>query len=83
MDVDDSNMAQKIQDKRNEIFAYHNNKIGLTVAMDGGWQKHGIGSIYNSRTGHDFAFGGYTNKVLSMAAYSKHCRICERAQQKI
>ena len=61
---------------------YHDNnlKIGLTVGMDGAWQKRSIGKgTYNSKTGHNFAIGGYSKKIISIVAYSKHCFTCSRA----
>jgi len=56
-------------------------KIGLTVGMDGAWQKRSIGrGSYNSKTGHNFCVGGLTKKILSVVVYSKHCRTCEKAE---
>jgi len=57
-------------------------KIGVTVGMDGAWQKRSIGrGSYNSKTGHNFfCVGGLTKKILSVVVYSKHCRTCEKAE---
>ena len=78
--------AQDRANKLNELLrtqvGYHDNKlkIGLTVGMDGAWQKRSIGrGTYNSKTGHNFAIGGYTKKIISIVAYSKHCFTCDRA----
>jgi len=75
--------------KLNELMhtqvGYHGDnklKIGLMVGMDGGvWQKRSIGTrgTYNSKTGHNFAIGGYTKKIISVVASSKHCFRCDRA----
>ena len=61
------NIEQEISATKNlePGFKMINGKIGLTCAMDGGWQKRGTGTSYNSRTGHNFAIGGYTNKIIS------------------
>ena len=71
--------------KMNELLCIrvgHDNrlKVGLSIGMDGAWQKRSIGKgLYNSKTGHNYGVGGHTKKILSIVAYSKHCYTCDRA----
>lgn len=71
--------------KMNELLCIrvgHDNrlKVGLSIGMDGAWQKRSIGKgLYNSKPGHNYGVGGHTKKILSIVAYSKHCYTCDRA----
>jgi len=62
---------------------YHDNnlKIGLTVGMDGAWQKRSIGKgTYNSKTDTTSqSVATASKKIISIVAYSKHCFTCDRA----
>ena len=58
-------------------------KFGITVSADGAWQKRSLGKhTMNSTTGHNFAVGGHSNKIVGMQCYSQHCRVCEYAEKK-
>jgi hypothetical protein len=56
-------------------------RLGLTAAMDGAWQKRSSGHNYNSRTGHNFAVGGFSGLIMALVVFSKHCRMCEVAKR--
>ena len=73
--------------KVEEFLAYINGldgqvRVGLTATMDGAWQKRSSGSNYNSRTGHNFAIGGFSGMIIALVVFSKHCRMCEVAKKK-
>jgi hypothetical protein len=53
------------------------------MSANGAWQKRTIGKgTFNSTTGHNFGVGGgYSNKIILLQVYSKHCRICELAEK--
>ena len=54
-------------------------KIGISISYDMGWQKrtiHRMSSTYSSLSGHGFAIGLRTKKVVSMIVYSKICQTC-------
>jgi hypothetical protein len=56
------------------------NRVGLTIGTDGAWHKRVIGKgTYNSLTGHNFAVGGLSKKILSTVVYSKMCTTCTNA----
>jgi hypothetical protein len=57
-------------------------RVGLTATMDGAWQKRSSGNNYNSRTGHNFAVGGFSGLIIALVVFSKHCRMCEVAKKK-
>ena len=70
-----------------EFLAYVNGqdgqvRMGLTATMDGAWQKRSSGNNYNSRTGHNFAIGGFSGLIIAVAVFSKHCRMCEVAKKR-
>jgi len=78
----DATAADK-EAKHNSLLMMEGDKIGITIGADGAWQKRAIGrSSYNSTTGHNFGVGGYSNKIVSLQCYSKHCQICEEATKK-
>jgi len=49
----------------------------LTVTLDMGWQKRSSGRTYDSLSGHCFAIGGETKKIIKVFVATKHCRACE------
>ena len=58
-------------------------KIGISISYDMGWQKrtiHRMSSTYSSLSGHGFAIGLRTKKVVSMIVYSKICQTCQIAK---
>ena len=74
---------EAIEAHRKALLFIDMNKIGITVSADGAWQKRSIGrGSYNSTTGHNFAVGGYSKKIVSSQCYSQHCRQCENAEKK-
>ena len=69
------------EEKMNNLCCLKDGKIGITCTMDGAWQKRGTGTIYNSRTGHNFALGALSQRILSLVVYSKHCQTCKNAKK--
>ena len=51
--------------------------ILLTISFDMGWQKRSSGRRYDSLSGHAFAIGGLTKKVIACEVVCKHCQLCE------
>jgi hypothetical protein len=54
----------------------------LTVTLDMGWQKRSSGRLYDSLSGHCFAIGGETKKIIKVFVATKHCRACEIRKKK-
>jgi len=58
--------------------------IGISISYDMGWQKrtiHRQSSSYSSLSGHGFAVGLRTKKIVSMIVFAKHCQICKIAKK--
>lgn len=66
----------------NTLLQPNEERVGITCFMDGTWHKRVSGHIYNSRTGHNFAVGEYTGKIISLVVFSKNCRTHELAEKK-
>lgn len=50
----------------------------VPLLMDGGWDKRGSGTSYNSCSGRVVSVGGRTKKVCYLVYYSKRCIKCEK-----
>jgi len=48
----------------------------LTVCYNMGWQRHSLGTSYNSMSGHAFLVGANSNKLWKRIIYSKSCCTC-------
>ncbi len=65
-----------------ELFKKYNNgmlspeEIGVVIMYDMGWNKRSSGNKYDSISGHGFALGGNTRKILNYRCMSKSCRKC-------
>ena len=58
--------------------------IGISISYDMGWQKrtiHRMSSSYSSLSGHGFAIGLRTKKVVGMIVYCKKCQTCNNAKK--
>jgi hypothetical protein len=73
--------------KMEEFLAYVNGLDGQ--AKSGTYCYHGwclaeeeLWHNYNSRTGHNFAVGGFTGLIIALVVFSKHCRMCEVARRR-
>lgn len=74
-----TNQQDKIT-RMQEYLHWRGNRIGITIGTDGAWHKRVIGKgTYNSLTGHNFAVGGLSKKILSAVVYSKMCTTCANA----
>eukprot|EP00978_Attheya_sp_CCMP212_P026795 scaffold88833_cov40-Attheya_sp.AAC.1 len=51
--------------------------VPLTISLDMGCQKRSSGRTYDSLSGHCFAIGGETKKIIKVFVTTKHCRACE------
>ena len=80
---DRADAAEELMEaKRDEILLMSNGKVSICMSADGAWQKQKIGKAGgDSTTGHNFAVGGYSKKVVSLQCYSQHCRLCETAEK--
>ena len=58
------------------------NKIGLTVSYDMGWNKRSSGNRYDSMSGHCFYIGCRTKKIISSHVTSRKCKICDNAKKR-
>ena len=73
--------AQKVS-KMRELLNFDNGKIGIPIASDGAWQKRSLGRhSMNSSTGHNYAVGGRSKKILNMVVYSQRCMQCYLADK--
>jgi hypothetical protein len=50
--------------------------VGLTISYDMGWNKRSSGHRYDSLSGHAFAIGAYTRRIIDFVVFSKRCSIC-------
>ena len=50
--------------------------VGLTISYDMGWNKRSSGHRYDSLSGHAFAIGAYTRRIIDYIMFSKRCSIC-------
>ena len=63
-----------------ELFQEYNNgmlsveEIALVIMYDMGWNKRSSGNKYDSFSGHGFALGGNTQKILNYRCMLKSCR---------
>ena len=57
-------------------------RIGLTVSYDMGWNKRPSGHRYDSLTGHAFTIGAYTRRIIGCIVFSKSCATCNMGKQK-
>ena len=60
--------------KCGEILLTSNGKVGIYMSADGAWQKRKIGcGGGNSMTGHNFACGGFSQKIINIVLHSQKC----------
>ena len=57
-------------------------RIGLVISYDMGWQRRSSGHAYNSLSGHAFAIGQYTGRIIDCVVYSTSCKQCEINEKK-
>ena len=77
-----SPQADKVT-KMQEYLHWKDNRVGIIIGTDGAWHKRVIGKgAYNSNTGHNFAVGGLSKKILSAVVYSKMCATCYNAAKR-
>ena len=50
--------------------------VGLTISYDMGWNKRSSGHRYDSLSGHAFAIGAYSRRIIDFVVFSKRCSIC-------
>jgi len=73
-----STQAAKIA-KMQELLKLKDGRIGITVGMDGAWQRRAIGfGSGNSKSGHNFCVDLLTKKIINCVVYSKQCTLCQR-----
>lgn len=58
------------------------NTDGLTVSVDGAWQKRGSGRSFDSLSGHCSMIGAKTGKVVGYNVRSKFCKTCDNSAKK-
>ena len=52
-------------------------RIGLVVSYDMGWQKQASGNSYSSKSGHAFVVGMQTRRIIDCVVFSTNCKKCE------
>ena len=52
-------------------------RIGLVVSYDMGWQKRASGNSYSSKSGHAFVVGMQTRRIIDCVVFSTNCKKCE------
>jgi hypothetical protein len=78
-----SSPQQEKVTKMQEYLHWSNNRIGVSIGSDGARHKRSLGrGTYNSNTGHNFAVGGLSKKIISTVVYSKKCTTCSNAAKK-
>ena len=53
-----------------------NDPVALTISYDMGWNKRSSGHRYDSLSGHAFAIGEYTRRIIDCVVFSKKCNVC-------
>jgi len=65
--------------KMQQLLNLKDGRIGITVGMDGAWQRRAIGfGNGNSMSGHNFCVDLVTKKIVNAVVYSKQCTTCQR-----
>jgi hypothetical protein len=65
--------------KRVGLLRLKDGRVGISVGMDGAWQKRSIGfGSYNSLSGMNYCVELDTKKILNLVVYSKKCTYCCR-----
>ena len=73
-----STRATKVQ-KMQSLLNMKDGRVGVTVGMDGAWQRRVIGfGSGNSMSGHNFCVNLLTKKIVNAVVYSKQCTTCQR-----
>ena len=68
--------SDKVQQMRSFLNCV-NGKVGIPISSDGAWQKRSLGKhSMNSSTGHNYAVGARSKKILNLVVYSQHCKLC-------
>jgi hypothetical protein len=65
--------------KMQEFLNLKDGRVGLSVGMDGAWQRRAIGfGNGNSMSGHNFCVDLNTKRIINFIVYSKRCTTCTR-----
>jgi hypothetical protein len=66
-------------EKMQELLNLQDGRVGVTVGMDGAWQRRAIGfGNGNSMSGHNFCVDLKTKRIINFIVYSKRCTTCTR-----
>jgi hypothetical protein len=67
--------------KKKSLLHMEGNKCGITVGIDGTWQKRGSGHSYSSLTGHNYMIGALSRAIVGIQGFSKKCKVCYLARK--